>query len=55
MMKWFLMFIIAFSAIACKYEEPKAKYSIIEIDTIAIDKSVLQSNLKEENEHFVSE
>jgi len=32
------------SIFSCKYKENKATYSIIEVDTIAIDQKVLQPN-----------
>lgn len=46
-MKYIFMFIICFFIIGCKYKSPKAKYTIIEVDTIAIDLKDLQTDVKE--------
>ena len=43
-MKKILLLGLFLSIISCKYKENKATYSIIEEDTIAIDKNVLSAS-----------
>lgn len=43
-MKKLFVCLVFFLLISCKYKEAKASYSIIEVDTIAIDHKVLDHN-----------
>jgi len=51
-MKYIFLLFILFTVVGCKYEVPKATYSIIEVDTIAIDQQVLHQSV---NTSVVSE
>ena len=39
-MRAFLSLLLLLSIVSCRYNEPKAKYSIVEEDTIAIDQDL---------------
>ena len=41
-MKWLFIIALLSTAIGCRYNEPKATFSIAEVDTIAIEKTVLE-------------
>lgn len=43
-MRRLFIYLVFLTLISCKYKESKATYSIIEVDTIAIDGKVLKQN-----------
>lgn len=44
------IFLFSFLVIGCRYKEPKASFSIVEVDTIAIDNNVLNQKTIEERD-----